>query len=69
MLLLGTKRTSRPGLTMSVLGGRPEVIGASLIGAFDGGFNWSAQHSNLVEKMEYGHEAATSYLLFCGSAV
>jgi hypothetical protein len=25
---LGTKRTSRSGLTMSVYGGRPEVIGA-----------------------------------------
>src|SRR5580700_2678631 len=34
-----------------------------------GGLNWSVQHSNLVAKMECGHEAATSYLLFCGSAV
>jgi hypothetical protein len=37
--------------------------------AFGGGLNWSAQHSNLVAKTECGHEAATSYLLFCGSAV
>jgi hypothetical protein len=34
-----------------------------------GGFNRSAQHSNLVAKMECGHEAATAHLLFCGSAV
>jgi hypothetical protein len=38
-------------------------------GAFDGGLDRSAQHSNLLAKMECGHEAATSHLLFCGSAV
>src|SRR5580704_13873363 len=37
--------------------------------AFEGGFNRSAQHSNLLTRMECGHEAATSHLLFCGSAV
>ena len=34
-----------------------------------GGFNQSVQHSNLLAEMECGHEAATSHLLFCGSAV
>ena len=34
-----------------------------------GGLNWSAQHSNLLEKMECEHEAATSDPLFCGPAV
>jgi ABC-type spermidine/putrescine transport system permease subunit II len=34
-----------------------------------GGLNRSAEHSNLLAKMECGHEAATSHLLFCGSAV
>ena len=37
--------------------------------AMQGGLNRSAQHSNLVAKMECGHEAATSHLLFCSSAV
>jgi len=32
-----------------------------------GGFNWSAQHSSLLAKMECGHETATSHLLFCSS--
>jgi peptide/bleomycin uptake transporter len=36
---------------------------------FEGGLNRSAEHSNLLAKMECGHEAATSHLLFCGSAV
>jgi hypothetical protein len=34
-----------------------------------GGFNQSVQHSNLLAEMECGHEAATSHLLFCSSAV
>jgi hypothetical protein len=34
-----------------------------------GGLNRSAQHSNLLAEMECEHEAATSHLLFCGSAV
>jgi hypothetical protein len=29
----------------------------------EGGFNWSSQHSNLLSKMECGHETATSHLL------
>jgi len=33
------------------------------------GLNRSVQHSNLLAEMESGHEAATSHLLFCGSAV
>jgi hypothetical protein len=37
--------------------------------AFRGGLNRSAQHSNLLAEMECEHEAATSHLLFCGSAV
>ena len=37
--------------------------------ALPGGFNRLAQHSNLLTRMECGHEAATSHLLFCGSAV
>src|ERR1700746_1382568 len=37
--------------------------------ALRGGLDRSAQHSNLLAKMECGHEAATSHLLFCGSAV
>ena len=37
--------------------------------AIGGGLDRSAQHSNLLAKMECGHEAATSHLLFCGSAV
>jgi hypothetical protein len=36
---------------------------------FGGGFNLSAQHSNLLAEMECEHEAAMSHLLFCGSAV
>src|SRR5262245_16349522 len=36
--------------------------------ALGGGLNRSAQHSNLLAEMECGHEAATSHLLFCGSA-
>jgi hypothetical protein len=31
--------------------------------AFGGGFNWSAQHSNLCSEMECGHETATSHLI------
>jgi hypothetical protein len=31
--------------------------------AFGGGFNWSAQHSNLLSRMECGYETATSHLL------
>src|SRR4051812_32756140 len=34
-----------------------------------GGLNWSAQHSNLLAKMECGHETATSHLLLSRSAV
>src|SRR3981189_3114303 len=34
--------------------------------AFGSGLNWSAQHSNLVAKMECGHETATSHLLLGG---
>jgi hypothetical protein len=34
-----------------------------------GGLNWSAQHSNLLAKMECGHETATSHLLLGRSAV
>ena len=37
--------------------------------ALGGGLNRSVQHSNLLAEMECGHEAATSHLLFCGSAV
>jgi hypothetical protein len=37
--------------------------------ALGGGLNWSAQHSNLLAKMECGHETATSHLLLRGSAV
>jgi hypothetical protein len=37
--------------------------------ALGGEFNWSAQHSNLLPGMECGHEAATTHLLFCGSAI
>ena len=49
-----TKRTFRERVPMS---------------AFGGGLNRSAQHSNLLAEMECEHEAATSHLLFCGSAV
>jgi len=34
-----------------------------------GGLNWSAQHSNLLAKMECGHETATSHLLLGSSTV
>ena len=37
--------------------------------SFGGALNWSAQHSNLVAKMECGHEAAASHLLLCGPAI
>src|SRR6476469_484763 len=37
--------------------------------ALRGGLNWSAQHSNLLAKMECGHEAATSHLLLGGPAI
>src|SRR5258705_7382538 len=36
---------------------------------FGGGLNWSAQHSNLLAKMECGHETATSHLLLGGPAI
>jgi hypothetical protein len=42
---------------------------ADFFNTIGGGFNRSAQHSNLLAKMECGHEAATSHLLFCNSAV
>jgi IS30 family transposase len=37
--------------------------------ASGGGLNWSAQHSNLLAKMECGHETATSHLLLGGPAI
>src|SRR6185295_7901370 len=37
--------------------------------AAPGGLNWSAQHSNLLAKMECGHETATSHLLLGGPAI
>jgi hypothetical protein len=37
--------------------------------ALRGALNWSAQHSNLLAKMECGHEAAASHLLLCGPAM
>jgi hypothetical protein len=45
------------------------ITAHSRTAALPGGLNRSAQHSNLLTKMECGHEAATSHLLFCGSAV
>ena len=45
------------------------IMGDFGMTAVGGGLNRSAQHSNLVAKMECGHEAATSHLLFCSSAV
>jgi len=41
---------------------------SSSMSAMPGGLNRSAQHSNLLAEMECGHEAATSHLLFYGSA-
>jgi hypothetical protein len=32
--------------------------------AFGGGFNWSAQHANLLARWSVGHETTTSHLLF-----
>ena len=52
--LYARKRTSEARAAMSAMGG---------------GLNRSVQHSNLLAEMECGHEAATSHLLFCGSAV
>ncbi len=37
--------------------------------AFHGGINWSAQHSSFLAKVECGHEAATSHLLFGDPAI
>jgi hypothetical protein len=54
-----TKRVSTPGC----------VAAAALSNRIGGGLNRSAQHSNLLAEMECEHEAATSHLLFCGSAV
>ena len=42
---------------------------AKLVELFDGWLNWSTQHSNLLAKMECGHETATSHLLLGRSAV
>src|SRR3982075_113412 len=36
---------------------------ARAMSAMGNGLKWSAQHSNLVAKMECGHETATSHLL------
>jgi hypothetical protein len=46
------------------------TTGATLtMPVFLGRLNRLVQHSNLLAEMECGHEAATSHLLFCGSAV
>jgi enoyl-CoA hydratase/carnithine racemase len=45
---------------MSALGEPVDAMTALSLG---GGFNWSAQHSNLFSRMECGYETATSHLL------
>ena len=50
-------------VSMTLRGGAPPMS------AMPGGLNRSAQHSNLLAEMECEHEAATSHLLFFGSAV
>jgi hypothetical protein len=37
--------------------------------ALRGGFNWSAQHTNLLARWSVDHEATTSHLLLVRSAV
>jgi hypothetical protein len=54
-------------LPMSALGGQKADL--DRMSASGGGLNWSAQHSNLLAKMECGHETATSYLLLGGPAI
>ena len=44
-------------------------IGVGFVRSLAGRLIRSVQHSNLLAEMEWGHEAATSHLLFCGSAV
>jgi hypothetical protein len=55
------------------IGGVPEATTMSdyFLGTsgFGGGLDWSAQHSNLLAKMECGHETATSHLLLGGPAI
>jgi hypothetical protein len=46
-----------------------EVDENDRMSALRGGLNWSAQHSNLLSKMECGHETATSYLLLGRPAI
>jgi hypothetical protein len=52
-----------------ILGTYPTSKCCRRTSAVGGGLNQSMQHSNLLAEMECGHEAATSHLLFCGSAV
>jgi transposase InsO family protein len=39
------------------------VVGYAISRSIDGGFNWSAQHSNRFSRMECGYETAMSHLL------
>src|SRR5262245_38813852 len=63
---LALARRSNTGIRFALAGADCSVGQVSALG---GEFNWSVQHSNLLAEMECGHEAATSHLLFCGSAV
>src|SRR3954447_15103996 len=62
---LRPNRTSYPSVTHARHGPRQR----SLTTALRGGLNWSAQHFNLLAKMECGHETATSHLLLGGPAI
>ena len=66
---LATRRPGKAGMVRGILSGiiqKIEWIDVPLLAA---GWIGSAQHSNLLAKMECGHETATSHLLLGSSAV
>jgi DNA-binding CsgD family transcriptional regulator len=54
---------------LSVYRSKQTCGGPAGLSARCGGLNWSAQHSNLLAKMECGHETATSHLLLSRPAI
>ena len=67
-LLARLRHTDLPCERLLIGADRKSHFGA-VRAAFDGEFNLSTQHSNLLAEMECGHEAAMADLLFCGPTV